>query len=394
MEVILVKLGELALKGLNRSSFESVLMKNIRRSAKPYGGAEVTASQSTMTICPKIPDNIGRISSAVSKIFGIAAFSRALMVEKDIDIIMQSAGDYLRDQLLPASTFKVASKRSDKKFPHKSPWICAELGGRILEEFPHLSVDVHNPEITVQVEVRDKFAYIHGKSLPGAGGLPVGTGGRAAIMISGGIDSPVAAWMMAKRGVELTAVHFASPPYTSEMAERKVIGLLDKVSQWAGVIKLHIVPFTQIQEAIRENAPEDFFTVIMRRYMIKIAERIAEQNGCLALISGESLGQVASQTMMALARTDAVASVPILRPLIGMDKEEIVQRARKIDTYELSILPYEDCCTVFTPKHPKTKPTAQQVGEAESNLVLDDLIEEAVSNVRKVWIAPNARINL
>ncbi|MBQ4312639.1 MAG: tRNA 4-thiouridine(8) synthase ThiI [Clostridia bacterium] len=387
-EVILIKYGELALKGLNRSSFESVMAKNIRRACKPLGPIDIQKSQSTMRIRAKEGGMLDDYVDAISKVFGIAALSRAAESEKDLDAIMECAVDYLRDQLECISTFKVETKRADKTFPLKSPEISAEVGGCLLEKYPHLSVDVHNPDMIVHVEVRDRFAYVHGNPLPGAGGLPVGTGGRAAIMISGGIDSPVAAWMMAKRGIELTAIHFASPPYTSERAEQKVIDLIGKVADWSGVIKLYIVPFTELQENIRDKCPEELFTVIMRRYMIRIAEMIARKESCLALISGESLGQVASQTLTALVCTDDVATMPILRPLIGMDKEEIVRISRRIDTFGISILPFEDCCTVFTPKHPRTRPSVEMIEEAEKALEVDDIISEAVENVRKVWIAP------
>lgn len=392
-EVILIKFGELSLKGLNRSSFESVLVKNVRQAIKPLGEAEIKKSQSTMTVRPADGSSIDGYAEAISRVFGIAALSRACVCKKDMEVICTSAAEYLREQLEEVSTFKVETKRSDKAFPLKSPEVSAEVGGHLLGAFPHLTVDVHNPDVVVHVEIRDNSAFIHGRPLQGAGGLPVGTGGRAAIMISGGIDSPVAAWMMAKRGIELTAVHFASPPYTSERAERKVIDLLGKVADWAGVIKLFVVPFTELQEAIRDHCPEELFTVIMRRYMIRIAQRIAENEGALALISGESLGQVASQTLSALCRTDSVATMPVLRPLIGMDKEEIIRISRRIDTFELSILPYEDCCTVFTPRHPRTRPTAELIEEGEAELKADgldeQLMQKAIDNAVRHWIAPN-----
>ena len=392
-EVILIKFGELSLKGLNRSSFESVLVKNVRQAVKPLGEAEIKKSQSTMTVRPTDGGSIDGYAEAISRVFGIAALSRACVCEKDMEVICSTAAEYLREQLEEVSTFKVETKRSDKTFPLKSPEVSAEVGGYLLSKFHHLTVDVHNPDVVVHVEIRDNSAFIHGRPLPGAGGLPVGTGGRAAIMISGGIDSPVAAWMMAKRGIELTAVHFASPPYTSERAERKVIDLLGKVADWAGVIKLFVVPFTELQEAIRDHCPEELFTVIMRRYMIRIAQRIAESQEALALISGESLGQVASQTLSALCRTDSVATMPVLRPLIGMDKEEIIRISRRIDTFELSILPYEDCCTVFTPRHPRTRPTAELIEEGEAALrengLDEQLMQKAIDNAVRHWIAPN-----
>jgi tRNA uracil 4-sulfurtransferase len=304
--------------------------------------------------------------------------------------ILEAAGEYLKPELLSAKSFKVESKRSDKSFPLQSPEISADLGEYLLDKFPHLHVDVHNPDITVRVEIRDFGAYVHGQPLRGAGGIPVGTGGNAAILISGGIDSPVAAWTMAKRGLELTAVHFASPPYTSERAEQKVVDLLTKVSEYAGRMTMFTVPFAKVQEEIMAKCPEEFFTIIMRRFMMRISEKIAKKEFCSALITGESLGQVASQTMQAIVCTDAAATMPVFRPLIGMDKVEIIEISRKIDTFDISIQPYEDCCTVFTPKHPRTRPDLAAVVEAEQALDCDTLIEECVSNVKKTKITPKA----
>lgn len=386
-EIILIKFGEIVLKGLNRNSFEAVLKKNVISALKPLGGCEAKINQSTMYVT--IPDSgdADEYAAAVSKVFGIAAYTRACQCEKTLEQMQEAAVTYLAPQLEAASTFKVETKRSDKHFGYTSPEISALVGGYILEKFPHLRVDVHQPEMVVRVEVRENWAFVHGNQLPGAGGLPVGTGGKASVMISGGIDSPVAAWMMAKRGLQLCAVHFASPPYTSERAEQKVIDLLRVVSQWSGTIKLHIVPFTELQEAIRDNCPEDLFTLIMRRLMIKITERIAKRDGSLAMVSGESLGQVASQTLPALYCTDEAASMPVLRPLIGMDKDEIVRLSRKIGSFELSILPFEDCCTVFTPKHPRTRPTLEMIHEGEALLEnTEELIERAISGARRMWI--------
>ena len=393
-EIILIKNGELALKGLNRRSFEETLARNIQKAAAPLGGVKVWRSQSTMFVTPLEGTDIEDAAEAISRVFGIAALSRAAEVPKDMDAILPAVCEYMCDGLNEAKTFKVNAKRADKKFPLKSPEICAAVGEYILEKFPHLTVDVHEPDIIVTVEIRDTSAYIHRQPIKGAGGLPVGTGGRACVMISGGIDSPVASWMMAKRGLELSAVNFASPPYTSLRAEEKVKDLLAKVAQWSGEIRLHIVPFTEIQEAIRDYCPPDMLTVIMRRYMIKIAQIIARKDGALALISGESVGQVASQTLRALECTDAAADMPVLRPVIGMDKEEIVTIARKIDTFEISILPFEDCCTVFTPKHPKTKPVLAKIIEAEKALEadginIDAMIERAVNDTKLTVITPD-----
>ncbi len=382
-ELILCKLGELVLKGLNRQTFESVLLKNIRRRIKAAGEFDIRNVQSTIYVAPKNDEaDLLDAEEILSRVFGIAALSRACVCQKDLRDIVEKGLSYFEDELMTASTFKAAAKRADKTFPVQSPEICAHMGAAILEKYPHLRVDVKNPELLVTVEIRDFGAYVHGGGKPGAGGMPVGTGGRAALLISGGIDSPVAAWMMAKRGVQLTAVHFVSPPYTSERAEQKVVDLLRAVGKYAGWIHLFIVPFTKTQEEIRAKCPEELFTVIMRRYMMKIAEQIALREGCEALVTGESLGQVASQTIMALRCTDEASALPVFRPLIGMDKEEIIRIARKIDTYDISIQPFEDCCTVFTPKHPRTRPALDYVKEAEETLDGDALMAEALGGVR------------
>ena len=382
-EIILIKNGELALKGLNRSTFEDILIKNIRKRIKPLGDFEYRKEQSTVSVVP-MDDyvDMDEVSDRISRVFGIAEFSRALQVEKDIDVILEQAPIYLAEQLRNAKTFKVEGKRSDKKFPLKSPELSAQVGGAILSKFPHLRVDVKNPEILVTIEIREKFAFIRGNQTKGAGGMPTGTAGKSAILISGGIDSPVAAYMMAKRGLVLNAIHFASPPYTSPQAEEKVHNLLRKVSKYSGNITLFTVGFTEIQEAIRDNCPEELFTLVMRRFMMRISQRIADKEECKALITGESLGQVASQTLNALACTDAVVSMPVFRPVIGLDKEEIIKISRQIDTFDISIEPYEDCCTVFTPKHPKTKPQISVLEQAEQNLDVEALIERAIENTK------------
>lgn len=385
-EIILIKNGELALKGLNRRTFEDMLIKNMRRRLEPAGKFKFTVAQSTIVAEPEDGADIEEAVERMEKIFGIAGFSRAAAVEKDMETILRSAEEYLAPLLLTARTFKVEAKRADKKFPLKSPEICAETGGYLLRKFPHLSVDVHNPDVTVNVEIRDTHAYIHANQIKGAGGMPTGSAGKAALLISGGIDSPVAGYMMAKRGLELIAVHFASPPYTSERAEQKVHSLLKQVSKYAGRIKLFVVPFTEIQELIKDNCPEDIFTVIMRRMMMRTAQLIAASEKAGALITGESVGQVASQTMPAIACTDAVCEIPVFRPLIGMDKDEVVAISRKIETFDISILPYEDCCTVFTPRHPKTRPTIGYVEECEKALETDRLSREAAENARVVYI--------
>ena len=386
-EIVLIKNGELVLKGLNRSSFEDVLIKNMRKALKPLGEFTFTKSQSTIMVEPVDKEtDLDDAVDKLKKVFGIAALSRAAIAEKSMDSIRETTLEYLEEELEEASTFKVEAKRSDKKFPMKSPEICRELGGDILSKFNHLKVDVHNPDIVVTVEIRDNNAFIRGNNIKGAGGMPVGTSGRAATLISGGIDSPVASYMMAKRGIELVAVHFASPPYTTELAEQKVMDLLKKVAAYSGHITTYVVPFTEIQEQIRDKCPEVYFTIIMRRYMMRIAEKLAKLQNCSALITGESVGQVASQTIYALGCTDAVTTIPVFRPCIGMDKDEIVRISRKIDTFETSIQPYEDCCTVFTPKHPKTRPKLDEIEEAEAVLNSEELIQHAVDNVRKTVI--------
>ena len=382
-EILLIKNGELALKGLNRRTFEEALMSNLRYRLRHAGEFTLRKAQSTIYIEPKNDyADLEEACDAVSRVFGIAAFSRARVTGKDMAAIQQATVEYLGDRLATAKTFKVEAKRADKSFPYTSPEISREVGGYVLSHYHHLKVDVHNPEVLIMVEIRDFGAYIHSTQLPGAGGMPVGTGGKAAIMISGGIDSPVAAYMMAKRGIQLTGIHFASPPYTSERAEQKVITLMEKVGRYAGNMKLHIIPFTRIQEEIQKNCPEEYFTIIMRRFMMRLAQWVARDNDCGALITGESLGQVASQTIPAMAVVDCLAHMPVFRPLIGMDKEEIVVISRKIDTFETSIQPYEDCCTVFTPRHPNTRPKRRLVEEAESVLDVEALMKDALEGIR------------
>lgn len=383
-EVLLIKNGELALKGLNRSTFEDILVKNMRRRLEASSGKfRFTKSQSTIIAEPADGDvDFETAVETVKKVFGIVAFSRSAVTEKDIDKIKATALSYLGDDLRAVKTFKVNAKRSDKKFPFTSPELCREVGAHLLRNIPSLKVDVHNPDITVTVEVRDKNVFIHGNQIKGAGGMPVGSAGRVALLVSGGIDSPVAGYMMSKRGLQLTAIHFAAPPYTSKRAEMKVRDLVSIVAKYSGRVNFGIVNFTEIQEAIKEHCPEELFTIIMRRLMMKISLILAEKDGCGALVTGESLGQVASQTLGALACTDAVATMPVFRPLIGMDKNEIVTISRDIGAFETSILPYEDCCTVFTPKHPRTRPTLRLVEEAESAFDFSEMIERAVETVR------------
>ncbi len=386
-EIFLLKLGEIVLKGANKRQFEDKLRQNVRRRMKPYGNFDVYIMQSTVYVEPL--DDMADVDGAWDAchcIFGLVSLCRCRACEKDLDSIYQAVEEYLGDDLECAESFKVESKRSDKAFPLTSIGISQEIGGRLAEAHPNCRVDVHRPAYTVYVEVRDLAAYVHGPAEPGAGGLPTGVGGRAMCLLSGGIDSPVAAYMIAKRGVEVECVHFFSYPYTSQLARDKVMELARLVTKYCGRMTVNIVSFTQIQEAIRDNCPEEFFTLIMRRFMMEISQRIAKDDGCGALITGENLGQVASQTMQAMAVTGAVVDIPIFMPLVGMDKEEIVTIARKIGTLETSILPYEDCCTVFTPKHPKTKPTLGQVEYAERKLDREVLIQQALASVEKISV--------
>ncbi len=381
-ELILLKSGEMALKGLNRSYFEDTLIRNCRRRLESLGKFHIYKSQSTIYVEPQGEEiDLDEAVDRLSRVFGIAALTRAAIVDKDFNDIKAKAPGYLAAWLDTAKTFKVEAKRSDKTFPMKSPELCLELGAVLLDAFPHLTVDVHEPDVTVYVEIREKAAYLHVDQMRGAGGLPVGTSGSAALLISGGIDSPVAGYMMAKRGLQIMAVHFVSPPYTSEHALEKVKTLCKKLVPYCGRIRLAVVPFTEIQVAIRKQCPEELFTVIMRRCMMKLAERAAVDNECGALITGESVAQVASQTISAIACTDVACRMPVLRPVIGMDKDEIVKIAYKIDTFETSILPYEDCCTVFTPRHPKTKPKLAYVEEAESKLDSEALMQRAYGKI-------------
>ncbi len=386
-EILLMKLGEIILKGGNKRQFETRLRQNIRRRMKPFGEFDVYILQSTVYIEPQNEDcDVDGAWEACHSIFGVVSLCRCRPAEKNMDAIFEAIESYLGDDIDFAKSFKVESKRSDKQFPMSSIQISQEIGGRLADAHPGTAVDVHHPDYTVYVEVRDHSAYVHGPAEPGAGGLPTGVGGRAMCLLSGGIDSPVSSYMMAKRGVEIEAVHFFSYPYTSELAKNKVLELARLVTRYSGKMTVNIVGFTEIQEAIRDNCPEEFFTLIMRRFMMEISARIAKEDGCGSLVTGENLGQVASQTMEAMAVTGAVVDIPIFMPLVGMDKEEIITIARKIGTLETSILPYEDCCTVFTPKHPKTKPTLGQVLYAERNLDRQALIEKALASVEKIKV--------
>ena len=386
-ELFLLKLGEIVLKGQNRRVFEDKLKFNTRRRLAGFGQFKVYITQSTLYVEPLTDDcDLDGAWEACGTIFGVAMMCRCRACEKNVDAIFKACVDYLGDELSAAKSFKVESKRSDKRFPLNSIQISQEIGGRLAEEFPEVEVDVHNPEYVVNVEVRENAAYVHGPAVPGAGGLPTGTGGRAAVLLSGGIDSPVAGYMIAKRGVEIECIHFFSYPYTSELAKQKVLDLARIMTKYCGRMTVDIVGFTEIQEAIRDKCKDEYFTLIMRRFMMRIARRVGGEHGCQCLVTGENLGQVASQTMDTMAVTGSVVDVPIFHPLIGMDKEDIVRIARKIGTMDTSILPYEDCCTVFTPKHPKTKPVPAQVEAEEAKLDVEGLIARAIEHTEKVTI--------
>lgn len=389
-EIILCKLGEVVLKGLNRHSFETKLMSNIRRRTQKFGKFRIYSRQSTIYVEPMEDScDLAGAYAGCKQVFGLIAIARAVPCEKSKEAILETARAYLGDELRKAKSFKVETKRADKSFPMGSIEISQWVGGMLHDAFPHLKVDVHDPELTVYVEVREDAAYVHAPAEPAAGGLPLGMGGSALSLLSGGIDSPVSSYMMAKRGVVLEMLHFAAPPYTSDLARQKVLQLARELTPWCGRMSVHIVPLTQIQEQIRRECPEEYFTLITRRFMMRIADRLAKEFDCRALITGENLGQVASQTMEALRVSEDVTDLPVLRPLIGMDKEEIVRIARYIGTFDTSILPYEDCCTVFTPRHPKTKPHVEEVREIESVLDIQGLVDKALSQreVVKVKLA-------
>ena len=386
-EILLCKYGEIVLKGANRKSFEDMLSREMKKRAACYGKFDVYRAQSTIYIEPMDEEaDLDGMFEAASKVFGIVAIARCAVCEKNMEEIARTAREYVPQFLSDKQTFKVEAKRSDKAFALNSMEISREIGGEILSVCPHIRVDVHHPDVIVKVEIREFGAYISAGQFKGAGGMPVGSNGKGLLLLSGGIDSPVAGYMMAKRGVRLDAVHFESFPYTSERARDKVLELAQIVSEYSGDIFVHVVSLTHIQEELVKACEEDYFTLLLRRYMMTIAERIAKEKGCMALITGESLGQVASQTMQALGVTDAAVSLPVFRPCIGMDKEEIVTIARKIGTFETSIQPYEDCCTVFTPRHPRTKPELEKVLAQENKLDFAALVEEALGTAYTVHI--------
>ena len=387
-DILLLKQGEIVLKGLNRRVFEDKLVANVRRRMAHIGKFKIYAAQSTVYVEPlEEAADMDAAFEAAKQIFGFVAVVRAAASDKDPDAIFETAKKYLAEDFLRARSFKVETKRSDKAYPMTSIELSQTVGGLLSDAFPDVAVDVHEPELTVNIEIRETAAYVHSVPALGAGGMPVGSCGSAVSMLSGGIDSPVSTWMTAKRGVHIIPVHFFSFPYTSELAKQKVIDLARILAPWCGRMKLEIVPFTHIQEEIRDKCPEEYFTVIMRRFMTRICERIALRDNCGAIVTGESLGQVASQTMQAMAVTQEPVKIPVLRPLVCMDKREIIEIARKIGTFETSILPYEDCCTVFTPRHPRTKPRLEDVVEAERPLDIDGLVAEALAHIESVIIS-------
>ena len=386
-EVLLCKYGEIVLKGANRAYFEDMLCKELRKRAKKCGNFEILRAQSTVYIEPLDEFcDMDLMLSEAQKVFGIVAIARAYVCEKSLEAISAAAREFIAPEIRKYKTFKVEAKRSDKRFPLDSMDLSREIGGVLLEANPRVKVDVRNPDVTVKVEIRERAAYVYAGHHKGAGGMPVGTNGKGLLLLSGGIDSPVAGYMMAKRGVKLEAVHFESFPYTSERALQKVLDLAKIVSDYSGEIYVHIISLTHIQEELVKHCNEEYFTLLLRRYMVALANKVAARYNCGALITGESVGQVASQTMQAISVTDAVAEIPVFRPCIGMDKEEIVQISRKIGAFETSILPYEDCCTVFTPKHPKTKPELEKVIAEENKLPFDELCEEAYATMKTVKV--------
>lgn len=386
-DIILLKYGEIALKGLNRPVFEKKLLSNVASSLASLGKFSIRKSQSTIYVEPLEEGiDMDEATERLSKVFGIVNICPAVSCDKDMESIERTTLECLSQMDLKGKTFKVEAKREDKQFPMNSPQICRHMGGVILKNTEGLSVDVHNPDILVQIEIRKK-AFIFTKKVNGAGGMPVGTAGRATLLLSGGIDSPVAGWMISKRGVTLDAVHFHSHPYTSDRAKEKVLDLAKIVSVYTGPIRVFVVPFTDIQLDIIDKCPKEYLTIIMRRIMMRIAEKIAVGRGSKALITGESIGQVASQTMESLFVTDNAVNMPVFRPCIGMDKEEIVTISKKIDTYETSILPFEDCCTIFVPKHPKTKPNLSEIVEAEKELTdIEAMIEKAIEDTEIITV--------
>ena len=388
-EIFLCKYGELALKGLNKGQFESALTKEIKYRIAPFGKFEVKRAQSTIYVEPieELEDS-DAVFETLLKIFGLSTVCRAAETEKNMDAILKTVKEYVPRLLAGKKTFRANAKRADKRFPLKSPEIAAQVGGAVLEATGgRIRVSMDNPEATVTVEVREEHAYVHADAVKGAGGMPIGTAGRAMLLLSGGIDSPVAGYMMAKRGAKIEAVHFESFPYTSDAAKEKVLELARLMSAYCGTVRVNCISVTEIQERLRDTVQEEYFTLLLRRVMMRLAARVAKARGCGALITGESLGQVASQTMLAMGVTDPAADMLVFRPCIGLDKEEIIEVARKINTFDTSILPYEDCCTVFTPRHPKTRPELSKVIAEEEKADLSALEDEAFEKMEAVFMS-------
>lgn len=386
-EIILLKYGEIVLKGLNRSYFNRLLQKRVKAVLKDLDGSfGIDYAQSTLYVRPEEGADADLAFERLKKVFGVVTVSKALQCNKDIEVIKKVIEQNGERFLQGANTFKCVSKRSDKSFEYKSPEICAMCGGVVLNKFPHMKVDVHNPEVTIVIEIRESHAFIHGGAEKGAGGMPVGSNGRGLLLLSGGIDSPVAGYMAAKRGMALDAVYFESPPYTGDAAKEKVQALAKKLSEYCGPIYLHTVSVTEISRAMTGTCDSRLFTILLRRFMMRIAEEIAKEVQAEALITGESIGQVASQTVKAIAITNSATTLPVFRPCIGLDKEEIVTRARDIGTLEISNLPYEDCCTVFTPKHPNTRPTEEEVLAEEAKLDVEGLVKSAMETESAIRI--------
>jgi len=389
-DVILIRYGELALKGKNRDLFEEALVRNVKSILRSFPEIKVRRNYGRMYV-ELNGEDADAVMERLQRVFGISSFSPTVQVEPDEEVIKQRALELIQQIKPEPKTFRVETRRADKRFPKTSMEMSRSVGTHILRNMPAIKVDVHQPEAVVNVEIRAEGTYISSQTIPGPGGLPVGASGKVLLLLSGGIDSPVAGWMMMKRGVTLEAIHFHSYPFTSERSLEKVRDLAHKLTRWGGTIRLHVVPFTEIQTAIRQKCPEDYLITIMRRFMMRISQQIAEKTGALALATGESLGQVASQTLESMNTINQVVSIPILRPLIGMDKTEITEISRRIDTYELSILPFEDCCTIFTPKNPVTRPKPHVAARFEEKLDVDALVADAVNRTEVEEITTKAR---
>lgn len=387
--LFLIRYGEIGLKGKNRKYFENILTRNIKRALQNVAECRVHQTYSRNFV-EVLEGDADAVANRLSQVFGIVSISPVVIAKLDLDDIKAVGQAEFAKIARPHITFKVETKRANKRFPLKSPEVSREVGAHLLSNIPDLVVDVHNPEVKLEVEIREHDTYIYTRIIPGPGGLPVGASGKGMLLISGGIDSPVAGWMIMKRGVTLEAIHFHSFPFTSERAKEKVLDLCRELTRFGGHIRLHVVHFTEIQKELRLKTPDRLSVTLMRRMMFRIAERLANQRRALALITGESLGQVASQTMESINVIEKVTTIPIFRPLIGMDKEEIMNISRRIDTYDISIRPYEDCCTVFLPEFPATRPRLSDVEEAEAALDIEALLSESLEKTETIDITNNA----